>query len=275
MDAFVTGPWHHYIIVEKSDLRLFLPLKSSRRTILTKEEVMPRWLHHLISLPMIPQLNFWWSWKTGFMVGWHVQQLIKMQMAFVINDDGMAICDSDMFFVRPFDVSNLSKNGKLRFYRTEESFSEAEIANPSFVKSASRQLSLPEKAFPARIYVDQFVTWHAPTVREICTYIEKVSGKDWRAALGRHVIISEYTIYGLYVERLAKQAEFAGTSEHLCKTVWDKQELRKQSLEEFVETVAPPDVSVCFQSFLGVDVAELRRIFLKAVAGHAKPAMVS
>ncbi len=271
MDAFVTGPWHHYIVVERVDLKLFAPLGGPKRTIMVIEDILPKWIHHLWQMPFSRRRSLWWSWRSGFMLGWHIQQLVKMQMAFVVKQEGLALCDSDMFFVKPFDVRSLWSEKGFRLYRSAHEFDEASISNPKFTISALRQLGLPANSFPTRTYVDSFVTWRASTVRAMCEHIAKVSDRDWRAALGRDVFFSEYTLYGLFAERVARDAGHEPTSDHLCRTKWDKADSTPVESESFVADLPKPVVAVAFQSFLNLDHHHLRKLFDHAVLSHAAP----
>ena len=262
MDAFVSGPWHHYIIVEKVDMKLFAVLSGPRRTVMSKESILPKWIYHLFRLSFFPIANFWWSRGTGFMVGWHVQQLVKIQMAFVLKEEGMAMCDSDMFFVRPLDVSALSVDGKFRFYRSPELYTETDIANPSYTLKTLAQLGLSKDSFPLRTYVDNFATWHSATVRKMCQHIETVSGLNWMVSLGRNIIISEYSVYGLFVELVQKENLYVGpTSSHLCRTMWGKKQAKANDLDTFIKDLPEGVVSVGIQSFIGIEIEVLRKKF--------------
>jgi hypothetical protein len=265
----VAGSWHHYIVVERMDLKLFQPLGGPNRTILVIEDILPKWIHHLWQMPYFRRRSLWWSWKTGFMVGWHIQQLVKMQMAFVIKQDAMVLCDSDMFFIRPFDLGELHGEKGFRLYQTADEMPESNISNPKFTISAFRQLGLPSNGFPARTYVDNLVVWQASTVRAMCEHIASVSGRDWRAVLGRDVIFSEYTLYGLYVDRVAGLSGFDPTSVHLCRTKWEKEEAQPFEIDAFVADMPEETVAVAFQSFLNLDHHRLRHVFDRAVRSHA------
>ena len=270
LDAFVTGHWHHYIIVEKIDRELFQKFAGPRRSILLIEDVLPKWIHHLWQIPFLRRRSLWWSWKTGFMLGWHVQQLVKMQMAFVLNEQGLILCDSDVFFIRPLDVTSLHGPKGFRFYRSAQAFDEKTIHNPSYTKAALRQLGLPAEGFPAHVYVDNLVTWQSATVRAMCTHIEKISGRDWRAALGRHVIFSEYTLYGLFVDYLAGQSHNEPTSVQLCHTAWFKHQANTQEIDKLMTEQPQSFVAIGAQSFLNVDQAQLRGMFERAAQDQAQ-----
>jgi Family of unknown function (DUF6492) len=274
MDAFVSGSWHHYIIVEKGDLTLFQPLASSRRTILQMEKLLPRSIYHLTRIPFINHRSLWFSWRTGFMIGWHIQQIIKLEMAFRLKETGLLYCDSDVFFVRHFDAGSLIQNSQFRFYRTDYSFLREQSPNVSYIEASAKQLGLGEEPFPCPIYIDNLVAWHAPTVRALCGHLELVSKRKWQFALGRNYIISEYSLYGMFVDRiLNEKSALFGTGLQLCKTAWKNQDFTGSGLEEFCNQLEPQQVAVGFQSFLNISEAdldlELDKAIVRAQSHHA------
>lgn len=266
MDAFVVGHWHHYIIVETIDLVQFQALSNNHRTILEMEAIMPRSFYHLTRIPFVNSRSLWFSFKTGFMIGWQVQQLIKLQMAFELNEHGLLYCDSDVFFIRQFDVSSLVENNQFRFYSTEHGFAREDAPNPSYIEASAKQLGVENNLFPSPSYVENLVTWHGPTVKSLCHHIEKISGRDWKVALGRKLILSEYTLYGLYVDRVLKDKTHLKLSrESFCKTAWRMADMGNSALDEFCDAVAAPQVAVGFQSFLGIRESDLALQLQRAI----------
>lgn len=266
IDAFVVGNWHHYIIVETVDLGLFQKLSGGNRTILEMEAIMPRSFYHLTRIPFVNSRSLWFSFKTGFMIGWHVQQLVKLQMAFELNEQGLLYCDSDVFFIRPFDVSLLVENNQFRFYSTEHGFAREDAPNPTYIEASAKQLGLGVNPFPSPSYVENLVTWHSSTVKSLCGHIEKISGRDWKVALGRKLILSEYTLYGLYVDRvLADRNQLKLSRESFCKTAWHIADIGNAALDEFCDMVAEPQVAVGFQSFLGIKESALALQLQRAI----------
>lgn len=265
LDLFVTGNWHHYIVVESIDMKMFSILAGPNRSILEMESLLPKSIHHLARIPIINNRSLWYSWRTGFMLGWHVQQLVKMEMAFRVKEPGLLYCDSDVFFVRPFDVANLVTEGRYRFFRTAVSYDEANITNPKFTTASARQLGLETKPYPCPTYVENLVPWHAATTRNLCEHIAQVSGRDWRITLGRDIIISEYTLYGLYIERVLKNSSsFQIFHDGLCKTIWVKTELDDRALDQFFENLEPHIVAIGVQSFVGIKIERLQNQFQRA-----------
>jgi hypothetical protein len=271
IDAFVVGEWHHFIIVEKADLGIFKVLGGQNRTIIEMESLLPTWLHHLTSLSFLNNRSIWFSFRTGFMIGWHVQQLVKLEMAFRVKQQGLLYCDSDVFFVRPFNLGTLKVDGKFKFYRSYHQFNREEAPNPAYVIKAFQQLGMGTDPFPCPSYVDNMVPWHSPTVRALCEHIQQTSGKNWKVALGRNVIISEYSLYGLFVDRIMKDnSHLAPSWQSICKTEWRGGSMKAEELDEFCDNLLPGQVAVGFQSFLGIEESRLAAQLERAVDREQK-----
>ena len=271
MDVFLRGSWHHYIIVDQRELPLFNHLTGPRRTVLVEQNILPGAMKYLGRLPFGRKLKLWWSSKTGFMGGWQIQQLLKLQMAYVIKEDAMLMCDSDTFFIRPFDISKLVENGAVRFYRTAHEFSETDNADiTKFSNAAFALLDVKAAHFPVRGYVDNMIPWCAPMVRQLCDYISQRQGKAWYLALGRINIFSEYTLYGLYVERLANDhSMLAPTNESICYTIWAMDAEKLQNLESTVKTLPPNIVAIGVQSNLSIDPKIREQLFQQIIKDTA------
>ena len=266
MDHFVSGSWHHYIVVENQDYALFATFNSARRTVLKMKDILPSWLHHVGILPFSNRRSLWFSFRTGWLIGWHIQQMVKIQMATVVQDEALLYCDSDVMFVRPFSVGNLRQDEKIRFYRSDELVAAADITNPKYLVAASQLLGLGPDPFPCATYVDNLVVWSSTVVQDMCAHIEKHAGKSWIAALGRKMIFSEYSIYGLFVDRIsARKDDLAASGLSLCKTAWRGRNWDETQVTEFFDTLSPHHVAVGFQSFLGVDCAALAQQLDRAI----------
>jgi hypothetical protein len=273
MDTFVVGNWHHYILVDARDAAAFRAFQSPRRSVLVIESILPAWLHHLAAPALFRNRSLWFSWRTGFMIGWHVQQLVKLQMAFVVDEPGLLFCDSDVFFIRHLALASLAEDGRYRFYRTDRRFTAAQSPNPQYVVSAARRLGLGDDPFPCPSYIDNIVVMQRRTMRDMCARLEQVAGKPWIAAIGRDVIISEYSLYGLFVERLRPAApDLAETGVSLCKTVWQAPLPEGEALDAFCDHLAPGQVAVGFQSFLGMGTDQLLSQLHRAMDRYARPA---
>ncbi len=268
MDAFVTGNWHHYVVVDRPHYPLFKHLQGPRRSILLTDDVMPAKMRLLFHIPFVGGRSLWWSSKTGLSLGWHIQQMVKIGIASVINEDGLIYCDSDVFFVKPFDTASLFQNGRFRLYRAYERQNLERIANPEFFNTGLDLLGLP-KHVEYFAYIDNIITWRRQTVLEMCDYLASRHGGQWYNAFRNRIQISEYTLYGLFLEEVQKDEAFhAPTSVGLCRTQWNKQQHLDVDVETFCGGLEAHQVAVGFQSFMGISVPLLEQQFEKALTAH-------
>ena len=266
MDAFLKGPWHHYIVVDKPHFTAFKSLAGPRRTILHTEDVAPGGMRLLFNMRFIGGRSLWWSRDTGLSLGWHLQQMIKIGIAEQVREEGLAYCDSDTFFLRPFDVALLTKGSQFRLFRDAARAGLETIANPSYTKASLEMLGAQNSSGTYHSYIDNFVTWHRPTVLALCAYLaERFKGK-WQRALRHRVQFSEYILYGLFVDEVQKtNAHHFIDNFSLCRTQWHRQTMSPAEIEAFCADLHPHVVTVGVQSFAGVDVGLLVREFEKAV----------
>lgn len=270
MDVFLQGNWHHYIIVDKPDFGLFKSFAGPRRTILLTHDVAPPSMHHLFNIPFAGGRSVWWARKTGFFIGWHMQQIIKMGIASIINQQGLAYCDSDVFFVRPFHTDALSQGTKLRLFHSPHARALPEITNLKYIKPGLEILGLPVNNTDVHFtYIDNFVTWHRPTLLALREHIEKTTGKAWYTELGARLDISEYTLYGLFVDEVQKTNphHFVDTT-HLCKTQWSRQSKTEAEIEQFCQDLAPHQVAIGVQSFAAVNLEHLKKQLNLAISQY-------
>nr|WP_281432920.1 DUF6492 family protein [Aestuariivirga litoralis] len=264
MDAFLAGPWHHYIIVDPVDLPLFLPLAGPRRTIINKKDVLPKGFHFGGKIPLIRLGRWWWSLRHGPVFGWQMQQYVKMLMAGLLEEEAMAFFDSDVFFLRPFDIGTFAKGHKVRFNPSVHVFlwENADVASSMRIVGVE---PTPDKtAFWGQ---EQIVTWHRQTVLDMLDYITKLQGKPWHEAIGRKLNFAEYHLYGTYVLYVQKNNPHLFDDELLyCKSLWTRDQAVGVDVREFCLTLAPHQSAVCIQSSLGADIATITSIVDEAIA---------
>jgi len=159
----------------------------------------------------------------------------------------------------------------LRMYRSFEPQMLSDQGNPKYTKNALAILGLPLEPKPYYDYVDNFVTWHRPTVLEMCRHIESKSGRGWHGALGRKLKISEYALYGNFVDGVQKSVTHVYADPYtLCRTQWDRSNKSDEDVRAFCAGLNPEQVAVGIQSFAGIEVKLLKSIFDTATSGKAK-----
>lgn len=269
IDRFVTGHTAHYLLVEDRDVALFKQLEGPRRRVIAEAELLPSWLKPRPDLLSLGRRRVWTglgALRRGLppLRGWHAQQLRKLAFPMKSNEDVVIFADSDMMFLRPFDVARLGGNGKVRLYRKPDGITGTMAQHTDWCVMAARLLGLPEPVFPSADYINNLVSWRRDAVLAMMTRIEEIAGRSWVEAIATHRQFSEYMIYGYFVERvLGLEAAGHWPDEHeLCKVYWFPEDVGElATLRSFEEILEPGQVAVGVQSFIGQPVERLKALF--------------
>lgn len=270
IDRFVTGWSSHYLMVEDSDLALFRSLENGRRRIVAESALFPPWLRSWPDPSAFGRRKIW----TGLgalgrgilpLRGWHAQQLRKLCLPAHASEDIYLHADSDLIFLRPFDVGSLVTPAGVRLYRNPGGITAAMAEHAGWCDAAARVLGLPAPDRPCDDYINNLVTWTKANVVGLQRHIEKTTTRDWISAIASRRGFSEYSIYGYYVDRiLGASAGHAATSMPLARTFWFPHEIPEGGLAGFADALEPGQVAVGVQSFIGEPVEKLRAFFDRA-----------
>ncbi len=113
-------------------------------------------------------------------------------------------------------------------------------------EAASRLLGLPPAGPPPLPdYISAFNVWDRQVVAALCDRIEDVTGGPWLDAIGSELHISEFILYGVFVDRvLGASAEVIAADSILCHSYWETAPLAPKAASGFVSRLAPEDVAV-------------------------------
>lgn len=279
VDRFVSGQAVHYLLVEDGDVALFRDLEGPRRRVIPESALLPAWLKPRPDPLSLGKRRVW----TGFRAllrgiaplrGWHAQQLRKLALATVAGEDVIFFCDSDMLFLRPFDMAALAGEAGVRLYRKPGAITAAMAEHAGWCEQAADLLGLERPALPSPDYINNLVSWRRDNVLALLAHVERLSGRDWVSAIARRRSFSEYMIYGYFVERVLG-LEAAGhwpDGRELCKVYWGGDAQGIADLRSFEEVLEPWQVAVGVQSFIGEPVERIRALFEAQEAGARPPA---
>ena len=261
VDAFVKGGWHHYIIVNKVDYAMFAHMNSAQRTVLLNSEVLPKWLRYFGKLGKVRGGTMWFSWRTGVIFGWHLQQIIKLNMASYLKEDVMLLCDSDVLFVRPLQLDSLNGKDGLAFCRLFAVENADNKVMNSFNIQSIRTLGLPattryvDSAFPLTV-------WDKQTVLELCNYIGERHKKHWIAAIFGYHMLSEGTLYALFIENIiSDRKKFTSKEFVLTKQMRLTPALNAEELGDFLNVLGDEEYALVIPSPIRFNVSILRNHF--------------
>jgi hypothetical protein len=261
MDRHVTGAARHYLLVEHRDASLFRQLETSRRVVIDERDLLPSWLKPYWDPTSRFRRRVWVSFKTPPLRGWHVQQLRRIAIAAQVPEDVLVFCDSDVAFVKPFDLSAFTRHGEVRLFRREGGLVHAE--GPQHViwhRNAAAVLGIAAPTVSPHDYISTLIAWRRQTVIDMCRRVEKVTGRDWVEGVARDRRFSECTLYGRYVDEvIGGEGHFHG-AEELCRVQWSGEPHSDDEIREFLATMSPDQVAVGMQSFIGTDIESIRRL---------------
>lgn len=270
IDRFVTGWNAHYIMVDDIDLELFRPLATDRRRIITESMLFPSWLKSRPDPATLGRRRVWTgigALRRGVppLRGWHAQQLRKLCLPAEAVEDIYLYADSDVIFLRPFDMAGLVTGQGVRLYRNPAGITAAMGEHAGWCQEAARVLGLPAPQMPCDDYINNLVTWTKANVLGLHRHIGQVTGRDWISAITAKRGFSEYSIYGFYVDQVLGTASgHAPTPRPLARTYWDRDAIPQGGLAGFEHALAPDQVAVGVQSFIGEPVEKLRGFFDRA-----------
>ncbi len=238
----ITDGTQHYIVVDRRDVELFRLLSSQRTHILVVEDLLPSWIFRA------PGFKNWWiSLRTLPIRNWILQQLIKMSICDVIAEDVLVFCDSDNTFIRPFDMKScLMKDNKLALLRV--GFQNKDIQH--WINSSKRILAIENKSIQPVTYVSNMIAWHKINVLKMRNHIEKVHGKHWIRVACKPSSISEYMIYGIFVDYVLglEAANHFHFNTELMKPSWSVSLDTESQVQEFFDEISDDHIGVMIHS---------------------------
>jgi hypothetical protein len=241
IEKFSQSAVNHYVVVDREDLALFRQLQGPQTHIITKEEIVPWWIKRL------PRVNAWLNLKGLPIRGWILQQIIKLSMAQYVTDDVLVFIDSDVFFIRPFDLEDtFIQDDKVRLFRIAQ-----KSPFPEYEATTAKLLGLP--SIPSNKYIGQIVSWKRNNVLQLHQHIEAVSGKHWIAAVANQWHLSEYVLYGAFADYILKeQAGHYYDEDAYCLGYWKDVPMSEPQLEEFCQRIKPEHIAVMVSAKAGM-----------------------
>jgi hypothetical protein len=266
----------HYAIVPDRDVSLFSRIRSDRLTIRPTTEFVPRrYLSTYAAsqairsvtgfswLPSVQAINLRRPWPP--IRGWILQQVVKLVAAGSLDVDVVISVDSDVCFIRRVATELFSRDQVTHLYRLRKGVHNDMPDHATWHKTARRILGLPDGG-PASSndYIAPLVALDVSLVRALRDRIEIVGGRDWVDVLTSELHLSEYILYGTYVDEIApfEARSFASESSR-CHSRWGAEPLTAADARSMVESLTEFDVAVHVQSTAGTDTS-LRRALVKS-----------
>lgn len=261
MDRHVKGAAKHYLLVEHRDVKLFRDLEDSHRVVIDERDLLPSWLKPYWDPTSRFRRRVWLSLKTPPLRGWHVQQLRRMAIAAHVPEDVLVFCDSDVAFVKSFDLSAFTRGGRTRLFRRDDGLMHAQGPDhTTWHRNAAAVLGIAAPDVSPHDYISTLIAWRRQTVVDMCSRVEEITGRNWIEGIARDRRFSECTLYGRYVDEVIGGADHFHGDEEFCRVQWSGEPHSDDEIKELLATMSPEQVAVGMQSFIGTDIDSIRRL---------------
>lgn len=247
-EKYVTGYDKHYLLIDKAETELFKPLTNDRVVIMEKESLLPFSNFHL------PLLRKWWfSFSSLPVRGWIMQQLCKLAIAEKVDADAIVFADSDVEFIRPFDVNSLWVDGKLRLAvqkRGPMMYRDKRYLN--WYGLSAELFELPDQPACDHAYIAQLNAFRRDTCLEMLSGITQKYGMPWYKVLSRKMDMSEFILYGCYVDCGNRMDGHWLDMNRLVHSSWFYQIRDESDVKNYLDELQDQQVAVHVQSNLGI-----------------------
>jgi hypothetical protein len=259
VDRHVGSFSKHYLLVPDSDLELFAHFAGEHRVVIPASKFLPKWLRPLPRIIQRKRRQYWWSFRTKPVSGWHVQQFLKIAATTSLPHQRFCILDSDVVFFRDFDLGRFEYPNPIPLLTMPDEITSKQAHHASWVGTSHQLLGLPTPPLPAPDFIGHIIFWDQQTTRAMASKIEQVTKLDWVEALCHIHGFSEYMLYGYFVQNDARfSATHTQSSRTPCISYWDPPQLGKAELNQLLRGADEHDVAFSVASFSGTPVQSIR-----------------
>lgn len=251
----------HHVVVPRRDLARFAVHAGPRCRIWTATDLLPR------SFVGLPGVNGWVNLRRPFppVRGWIMQQVLKLAATARSEADVVLLADSDVALIAPTSAADFAAEGRIRFYRSPDAIAENLPLHAAWHRTSSTLLGTAQLPLPRPDYVSAFNAWSPALVRDLLARIETVTGRDWMTVFSRQWSISEFILYGVYVDQvLGGQAPVRPVTSMLCHSYWDPQPLDEVSMTQFVDRLGRDDLAMMISAKSRTPMEVRHRALLRA-----------
>ncbi len=275
IEAFLDTPTRHIIAVPKHDLRAFQNAlgHSKEVELICQEELVDPGFYpdnlYKLTKKLAPG-QVWRLDKHAGKPGWIIQQIVKLSSNRLIENEPIIFLDSDIFFYRRFSLEeDLGlHDGKRVMVRI---LPESESAKHRHHITHSRQFfELPEGPTDTT-YMAYPAIWHPDWLNQMQKHIEKLKGRHWqKALLAADFNISEYTLYGIFIDEVLKPYDLTICDHSFDLIAWDRASFDTIRSDVLNNRSLPAEkLTLCIQSNLNIPVSDYEDM-LQAILNQAK-----
>lgn len=253
--AACAGSYEHWIVVDRGDLPLFRSLQDNRTVVIAKEEILPVWVHRIDTLKIGLHSNVWIQARGRPIRGWLLQQLVKLAIAESLRTDIVIHADSDVVLVRPFVAESVIRSdGHVRLFERPTHIDDGLPGHISWHRSAEKLLGIPPAELPLPDYISTLVPWRRDNALALLERIQKTTGAHWLRAVTSAWDVSEYVLYGRFVQEILGANSGQYLSPHpLCADYYRRIPLTTSELTMFLDGMDATSIAISLTAKAGMD----------------------
>lgn len=231
----------HHVIVPAADRARFTRHSGARCRVWTYSELLPRRY-----LP-VPRAGMWLNGRRPWppVRGWVLQQAVKIAAAAQFDARAVLLVDSDVVLVRATTADRFTVDGRLSLFRAEGAVHAEMVRHIRWHQVARKLLGLP--ATPAPLlpdYVSPFNVWDPAIVAAMQRRIREVTGADWLDVFTGQLHVSEFILYGVFVDEVLGGVSPPCASTMFCHTYWETTPMDRESATAFAGRIAPDSLAM-------------------------------
>jgi hypothetical protein len=257
----------HHVFVPQRDKHLFAAYEGPRCRIRTSSEVVPK--RYLRIGRGDKYVNLTRPWPP--VRQWITQQAIKIAAAGQIDADLVLIADSDIVLVRPVRADRFVVGGRRALYRADNGVTGDMDRHVIWHKASRDLLGLPPAPpLPLPDYVSSFNFWEPSAIRAMQRRIAETTGRDWFDAFTATLHISEFMLYGVFVDEIHSQPGPRPPADTtVCHNTWQRTPMDYDAAIAFANQLGPDAIAMMISAKSRTP-ADIRRVAIERCAEVAK-----
>ncbi|WP_051191952.1 DUF6492 family protein [Microbacterium luticocti] len=289
-DRYLDDRIEHVLVLPRVDVPRFTPLVTDRRRIVALEDVLPPGYRRM-PLPQRIHVGPWqrriremWWTPAGPARGWIVQQIAKLAVPGYVRAETIVFADSDIELVAPLTLERLAPGGRTRLYRVPGATADSAM-HLRWHRAAAALLGLGPTASPTdggylgaeptgggylgADYIGNLITWRRSAVIGLHGRICLHARARWDLAVARCPALSEYILYGAYVDHVVgpEASGHTATDDDLAHAGWFYDLSTAAGVAAFADGFRPGQVAVAIQSTESFTLAE-RAALIDRISAH-------
>lgn len=275
IEAFHETHRRHIVAVPRQDLKAFQNAlgHSKEVELICQEELVDPGFYPDSLYKLTKKLAPGQVWRLDSHAGkpgWIIQQIVKLSSNRLIKSGPIIFLDSDIFFYRRFSLEkdlglHEGKRVLVRILPESESGK-----HRHHIANSRRFFELP-KGQTDTTYMATPAIWHPNWLSQMQRHIENLKGKPWQMALlAADFNISEYTLYGVFVDEVLKPDNLTVRDHSFDLIAWDRASFDTIRSDVLNNRSLPAEkFSLCIQSNLNIPISDYEDM-LQAILNQAK-----